>query len=113
MHIPKTAGSSLNAYLEAQYPAAQSALHIENQVLGVPKEQLPTFEGKNFLSAHLKYDTLKDVLDVQQYFKMTMLRDRYNTRFVIFVDDAFSIDHKRVVELCQRMIDMELGISGL
>ena len=43
--------------------------------------------------------------------EMTMLRDRYDTKFVIFVDDAFSIDRKRVVELCERMLDIKLGLK--
>jgi len=42
---------------------------------------------------------------------MKMLRENYGTRFVIFVDDAFSIDRKRVVELCQRMIDIDLDMK--
>lgn len=75
MHIPKTAGSSMNAYLESQFPPEQSILHLENQVFGVPMDQLPSFDDKNSLSAHLHYPTLNNIIDIKQFFTMTVLRD--------------------------------------
>ncbi len=75
LHIPKTAGTSLNSYLEAQFDPADTELHIENHILGQPKESFDFLNEKNLLSAHLKYDTLKNSLDLEKFFTITLLRD--------------------------------------
>ena len=75
MHIPKTAGTSLNAYIESQVSQEKSHLHIENLILGQKNPDLDRLENKRFLSAHLKIDTLRRYLDTDRYFTVTMLRD--------------------------------------
>ncbi|GEM_PF-6116377 len=75
MHIPKTAGTSLNAHLERRFPEGRSAVHIENLILGKTSRQVSGLENKFFLSAHLKIDTLRKFVDTRKYFKITVLRN--------------------------------------
>jgi hypothetical protein len=75
MHIPKTAGTSLNAYLEAQYAPENIVLHAENQILGKTREETRGLDEKHLLTAHLKLDTLARFIDSDRFFKVTVLRD--------------------------------------
>jgi hypothetical protein len=75
LHIPKTAGTSLSAYMQDQYSASDIELHIENHILGKTKESFQLLNHKFLLSAHLKYDTLRESLDIERFFTITLLRD--------------------------------------
>lgn len=74
MHIPKTAGTSLNAYLSSHYPEKEVVLHIEHQWLGRPWRE-SDFREKKLITGHLKYDQWKSMFDVHNYVFITVLRD--------------------------------------
>jgi hypothetical protein len=75
VHIPKTAGTSLTAFLGAQYPRSRTLLHAENQVLGLAKNDAGPLDDFDLVSAHLKLDTLSKYMDVGRYFTITILRE--------------------------------------
>jgi len=74
LHIPKTAGTSLNAYLRSQYPPSAIAMHVESPALGRPW-QPDDFADKKLVAGHLNYDTFSRLLDVDRYFRITVLRE--------------------------------------
>jgi hypothetical protein len=75
VHIPKTAGTSLTAYLGAHFPRNRTLLHAENQVLGLSKAAAGRLDDYDLVSAHLKLDTLSKHLDVSRYYTVTVLRE--------------------------------------
>jgi hypothetical protein len=75
MHIPKTAGTTLNDYLSAQFPKTRAVLHAENIILGKTEAEIKGLESKHFISAHLKLDTLQKYINLRRYFTITIFRD--------------------------------------
>ena len=74
MHIPKTAGTSLNAYLFAHFKPSRVALHIEYRKLDREWES-SDFENKELITGHLKYDQFHALFDLKHFFFITVLRD--------------------------------------
>lgn len=74
LHIPKTAGTSLNAYLAAQIPPSDSMLQIERAWRGRPWQRAD-FEGKRLVAGHVMYDEITGLIDLAGFFSVTVLRD--------------------------------------
>ena len=75
MHIPKTAGTSLAAFLQTRFSKSQTALHIENQIHGKNRREVQDFVDKNLLSAHLKIDTIDRFIELRRFFMVTIFRE--------------------------------------
>jgi hypothetical protein len=75
VHIPKTAGTSLTAYLERQYPADTVLLHAENRVFQGSPEENRRLGDFRLLSAHLEFETLERLVDVERHLKITVFRE--------------------------------------
>lgn len=53
LHIPKTAGSSLNTFLQAQFKHEQCLTHIESQNVFQSDERIQEIDNFNLLSGHI------------------------------------------------------------
>lgn len=74
MHIPKTAGTSLNNYLASHYPQNEVVMHIEHQWLG--RDWLTNdFDTKKVVTGHLNYARWQQLFDVSKYVFVTLIRD--------------------------------------
>lgn len=76
MHIPKAAGSSVNTFFSSHYPESQYAVHIESNAKwqSSPGELIKL----NFLSGHVSLYTLGKKLNLEDYYKVTVLREPYS-----------------------------------
>lgn len=74
LHIPKTAGTSLNAYMASHFSQDSVALHIEHEKLGRPW-RTGDFSDKQLVAGHLKYDQWQALFDVSRYTFVTVLRE--------------------------------------
>ncbi len=75
VHIPKTAGTSLSAYLTSHFDEARTLLHAENKVLGRTRAEAGRLDDYDLVTAHLKLDTLQAYMDTGPFFTVTVLRD--------------------------------------
>jgi hypothetical protein len=75
MHIPKTAGTTLNEIIRAQFPKDKSLLHAEITILGKRPDEIEDLEKYNYISAHLRYDTINRHINIKRFFVITMLRN--------------------------------------
>jgi hypothetical protein len=75
MHIAKAAGSTVNSFLASHYPQDQYAVHIESN----KKWQSSPDDLKklHFLSGHVSLYTLAKKLNLEDYYKVTVIRDPY------------------------------------
>ena len=97
MHIPKTAGTSLNAYLQTQFPAEAAVMHVESRILGFSPGEVEGLGDHRLYSAHLKWNTLADFFDLTQFFTVTVLRDpvRQTLSHLAWVKRLGAPDQKR------------------
>lgn len=72
MHIPKTAGSSLNHDISHNFPNINKKSHIEG-VLNTPEEV--SLYSKNFLSGHLSFPNIVDKFSEDKWDFITLLRN--------------------------------------
>lgn len=70
VHIAKTAGSSVNDFLQSRV-SGNSYLHVESN----PNWDAIQFSGEYFVSGHLTYSEFKKKLDVDRYLKIVTLRN--------------------------------------
>lgn len=74
MHVPKTAGTSFNAFCNNHFPMEKALVHIES----LDKSVYPSLiREKNYLSGHL---TLKDILagfDISEFDLLTLTREPF------------------------------------
>lgn len=75
MHIAKTAGSSVNNFFARHYAQNQYALHIESNK-GLQSNPVE-LEKLNFLSGHISLFDLNAMLDLDEYYKVTVVREPY------------------------------------
>jgi len=75
MHIAKAAGSTVNAFFAGHYSEKQYAIHIESN----EKWQSNPDELKklSFLSGHISLPVLGKKLDLEDYYKVTVIREPY------------------------------------
>ncbi len=75
MHIPKAAGSTVNAFFASYYRENQYALHIESN----KKWQTSPDELKklSFLSGHFNLAVSGKKLNLENYYKVTVVREPY------------------------------------
>ena len=75
MHIAKAAGSTVNTFFTNHYSETQYAIHLESN----EKWQSNPDELKNlsFLSGHLSLPVLGKKLDLEDYYKVTVIREPY------------------------------------
>ncbi len=73
MHIAKAGGSTVNAYLQAGFPAGQSRVHIESSAEW--RDDPPALLRFDFLSGHLGLKSLDDRIDLSSYRLVTVVRD--------------------------------------
>ncbi len=74
VHIPKAAGSALNAFFIEQYGAQRCLPHAENR-LSRPDRNIGEVEEYLYVSAHMAYPVLRGMLDLQSRFVMTVMRE--------------------------------------
>lgn len=76
MHIAKAAGSTVNAFFASHYPENQYAVHIESN----PKWQSSPGDliKLKFLSGHVSLYMLDKKLNLEDYYKVTVLREPYS-----------------------------------
>lgn len=73
-HVPKTAGTSLNAYLRAQFKPSESAIHIEDKALGRPWTH-DDFKDKKLITGHLDYNAFAELFDLYKVFLLSVFRE--------------------------------------
>jgi hypothetical protein len=75
MHIPKAAGSTVNRFLASHYPDSHHAVHIESN----PDWQsdLDRIRTLNFISGHVPLPVLARNLNLNEYFKVTVVREPF------------------------------------
>lgn len=78
MHIPKTAGSSVNAFAVQELGAQACAEHIESQPgwRGGPDDLLP-FLSKSYISGHIRFMEWARKLDLSHYLTTVTLREPF------------------------------------
>ena len=72
MHIAKTAGSSLNAFIAEHYPPSRVHIHLENSDFRSAED---FSSGYDFLSGHVRAVEARRRLDLTDFFRVTLLRD--------------------------------------
>ncbi len=71
MHIPKTAGTSFNAYARQFFPAGKSITHIEE----FPEDQANFIRTHKYIAGHLPLGTLTRLCPPEYCTYYTLLRD--------------------------------------
>ena len=71
MHIAKTAGSSLNDFLEQHFINNKTRTHLEGAQLGEGKFDINKYD---FLSGHLRIIRIENILNLSKFTKITILR---------------------------------------
>lgn len=75
MHIAKTAGTSVNRYFARHYPQDLAATHVESDIRW---NQDPEFaRSLEFVSGHIRLAQFEQMLDLADYYKVTVLREPY------------------------------------
>ena len=74
MHIPKTGGTTLNAFATQYYPQDKSAIHIE---ASHPDNYPQLGHDKSYLAGHLTIQKIKQSFDISLFDLVTILRDPY------------------------------------
>ena len=74
MHIPKTGGTTLNAFATQYYPQHKSAIHIEAIH---PDNYSQLGHDKSYLAGHLTIQKIKQSFDTSLFDLVTILRDPY------------------------------------
>jgi len=74
MHIPKTAGTSFNTFVQQRYPSKSTAIHI--QAIGREKYQ-DLFQKNRYLAGHLRLEQILDLINPDDYDLLTILRKPY------------------------------------
>jgi len=72
MHIAKSAGTSLNKYIESHYSSKKVFTHLESNKDWKSKEITKDYD---FLSGHLRIHVISRFLDLSDYSIITLLRD--------------------------------------
>ncbi len=71
MHIPKTAGTSFNAFAQQRYPGKTTAVHIE----AIPTSCWPALaEEKSYLAGHVRLESIKNHFDLNTFSLYTIIR---------------------------------------
>jgi hypothetical protein len=79
MHIAKAAGSTVNSFFASHYPNDQYAVHIEsNEKWHSSPNDLKKLR---FMSGHIHLYALKKKLDLEDYYKVTVIREPYAQLF--------------------------------
>ncbi|MBN2718885.1 MAG: sulfotransferase family 2 domain-containing protein [Deltaproteobacteria bacterium] len=76
MHIAKTAGSALNAYMVNRTGAQNAYVHIEAMVSNTAK--MRRCQKKAFVSGHVRYKDASQLLDLSRFYRVTLLREPYS-----------------------------------
>lgn len=64
------------------------------------------FCSKAVFGRTIRYRSPENIIN-----EVEILKNKYNVREILFVDDTISLDKDRMIELCKLMIDKNLGIS--
>lgn len=75
MHIAKTAGTSVNGYFIAQYPAGLTATHVESNPRF--REDPEWVQELKFISGHIVFSEFEQRLDLSEFFKVTLVREPF------------------------------------
>ena len=75
MHIAKAAGSTVNAFFAEHYSEKQYAIHIESNEKW--QSNPDEFKKLGFLSGHISLPMLGKKLDLEDYYKVTVIREPY------------------------------------
>jgi hypothetical protein len=75
MHIPKAAGSTVNSYLASHYRKRRHEVHVESH----PKWNRDDnyFRSLDFISGHVTLALLAKRLNLENYYKVTVVREPY------------------------------------
>ena len=72
MHIAKTAGTSLNSYIEKHFDSDRVKTHLEGVRFGETKFDISKY---SFMSGHLRILRMQSILDLSDFKKITLLRE--------------------------------------
>lgn len=119
MHIPKTGGTTLNAFAVQYFPTGTTATHIE----ALSPDLYPQLGAeKNYLAGHLSLHKICEGFDVSSYDLVSMLRDPYRQlhshlswirRIAANRESGFFLKHEKVVrELAVRLHETDLTINA-
>jgi len=75
IHIPKTAGSSLNYFIQSNFTSNKSIVHLEQNKKWKSGQISRLVESNEFLSGHLSIKDVMKKLDISNYYKVAMLRN--------------------------------------
>lgn len=123
LHIPKTAGNSINAYFKKTVDALQYHDHLESNAAwrdATQRQQL--IEGGVYLSGHITYAELTKKLDHNDWFVFTCLREPHVqlvSHFAYVRNLAEPSERKRfdvhtpvIQELALRLAEIDLSNPG-
>ena len=74
MHIPKTAGTTLNVALLDRFHGHRTATHIESTSWGRDHEAARSYD---FVSGHVRIAQLSQRIDLSDYLRITLLREPF------------------------------------
>lgn len=79
MHIPKTAGESLNDFIGLHYPGSEIKTHIETTQEWICNKDISNLMAKyTFISGHVCYPWLLERVGNISHFKFTIIREPYS-----------------------------------
>ena len=75
MHIAKASGSTVNTFFANHYSQQQYALHIESNLDW--QSNPDRLESLHFLSGHITVPAMKEKLEIDDYYKVTVIREPF------------------------------------
>ena len=76
MHIAKAGGSTVNRFLASHYPKSRVATHIESNKKWIHNKTY--VNGLHFISGHVNLVRLNHFLSLEDYYKITVVREPYS-----------------------------------
>lgn len=106
LHIPKTAGTSINSIFSEKLDSCK--LHIESERSTEYRYLDP--QRFDYLSGHVRYFEAATLLDLREFIKMTILRDPFE-QLVSHLNWVYHISHDRNHPRFQRQTEQVLNLG--
>jgi hypothetical protein len=75
VHIPKTAGTSLNAFISSHYQEDECEIHFENRFRWRDPDGIKYLRRKKYLSGHVRYPVFRNRMPKIEHMKFSIFRD--------------------------------------